>query len=192
MNIAVMWGKFRDGALQWRRGKKWYAYFPFLIWFAYVFFRHLTDPGYNSILGPLNLGIHEFGHLIFFPFGQFLSVLGGTLFQLFVPIYGVVNFYRQKNFFAIALCFGWLSTSFFDIARYVADARAMNLPLAAIFGNENVIHDWNYLLGRLGILRFDAIAAFFIRCLAVISMLVCFALGAWLLWQIKKHSLIEK
>lgn len=161
---------------------------PLLLGFFYILARHLFDSQYYDIFSPLNLGIHEVGHLLFSFFGRFLNILGGTIFQLFVPIFGMVNFYRQKDFFAIALCFGWLSTSFFHIAPYIADARAMNLPLVAPFGIENVVHDWNYLLNRMGILRFDAALGFFVKCLAVLSMIACFYSGGWLLWQMKKSS----
>jgi hypothetical protein len=95
------------------------------------------------------------------------------------------NFYRQKDFFALALCFGWLSTALFDVARYAGDARAMVIPLVAPFGggDEGVSHDWNYLLGQLGILEFDQAVAFVFRSLAVVSMLVALGGASWLLWQ---------
>src|SRR6266571_3511898 len=34
----------------------------------------------------INLPFHEAGHLIFSPFGRFLTVLGGSLGQLFMPL----------------------------------------------------------------------------------------------------------
>lgn len=121
-------------------------------------------------------------------FGQFIGIAGGTILQCLMPFIGVVNFYRQRDFFAITLCFGWLSTNLFDVARYVADARSMELPLVMLFGNENVIHDWNYLLGKLGILQFDTGIAFFIKILAVLSMLACLFCGGRLIWLMKKST----
>lgn len=181
-------GPFRIEAVEWCRGKNWKWRSVLLFWFVYILFRHLSNPVYTSIVGWLNLGIHELGHLFFSFFGQFICTLGGTIFQCLAPVIGIANFYRQNDFFAIAFCFGWLSTNLFDVSRYVADARAMELPLAVLFGNENVIHDWNYLLGRMGILQFDAAIAFFIRILAVLSMFVCFFFGGWLLWQMKRNG----
>jgi hypothetical protein len=175
-------------ASDWCSGKIWYARIPFLIWFAYVLARHLNNPEYSSILGSLNLGIHEFGHFVFSSFWMFLRVAGGTIIECAVPIFGVFNFYRQRDFFSIGLCFGWLSTSLFDVARYVADARAMNLPLVSPFGSEGTVHDWNYILSRLGLLQFDIAIAFFIKCTAVASMLICLGLGSWLILQMKKSS----
>lgn len=178
----------RSEALQWCRGKSWRARSLLLLWFAYIFVRHLANPMYNSIIGPLDLCIHELGHMIFSFFGKFIYMAGGTFLQCLMPFIGIVNFYREKDYFAISLCFGWLSENFFDVARYAADARSMELPLATMFGNENVIHDWNYLLGTLGILQFDTVVAFFIKLLAVLSMLVCLFSGGWLIWQMKKES----
>lgn len=180
---------FIGEAINWCRGKVWYWRLPFLIWFAYVLIRHLTNPMYNSILGPLNLGIHELGHLIFSLFGKFIGIAGGTILQCLAPLFGAINFYRQQGFFSIALCFGWLSTNLFDVARYVADARLMSLPLAAPFWSKDVIHDWNYLLSRMGLLQFDTVLAFIIKFIATLSMLACLVFGAWLIWQIKNGSL---
>jgi len=180
---------FINEAIEWCRGKGWHWRLPFLIWFAYVLIRHLINPMYNSILAPLNLGIHELGHLIFSLFGKFIGIAGGTILQCLTPLFGAINFYRQQDFFAIALCFGWLSTNLFDVARYVADARLMSLPLVAPFGSEDVVHDWNYLLSRMGLLQFDTALAFIIKCVATLSMLACLVFGACLIWQIKNGSL---
>lgn len=179
----------RENAIVWCRGKDWKLRLPLLIWFVYVLVRHLADPMYNSILAPVNLGIHELGHFIFSIFGQFISMAGGTILQLLAPLFLMINFYRQGDFFAITLCFGWLSTNLFNVATYIADARAMDLPLVMVFGNENVIHDWNYLLSKLGLLQFDTIIAFLVRFLAVLSMLVCLYSGGWLLWKIVKNQI---
>jgi hypothetical protein len=107
--------------------------------------------------------------------------------QLSAPLFGIFNFYRQRDFFSISLCFGWLSTNFFSIATYVADARKLELPLVTPFGGDNVVHDWEYILSRMNILQYDTLLATIIRCFAVVSMLVCFISGAWLLWQMYKH-----
>ena len=171
----------KDEAIEWCKGKNWMVRLPFLLWFFYVLVRHLSDPMYSSILGPLNLGIHELGHFIFGFLGQFLGVAGGTIFQLFVPIFAVFNFYRQNDFFSMTLSFGWLSTNLFSVATYVSDARALELPLVTPFGGDSVVHDWEYLLSTMNVLEYDTVIGSVFRVLAVISMLVCFIAGAWLL-----------
>lgn len=175
-----------DEVVNWCQGKKWWVRLPFLLWFAYVLFRHLLDPEYSSILGPINLGIHELGHFVFGFLGEFLSVAGGTLLQLSIPVFAIFNFLRQSDFFSIALSFGWLSTNLFSIATYVADARRLELPLVTPFGGDTVVHDWEYLLSTMNILQYDTVIAFVFRVMAVITMLFCFVSGAWLLWQMAK------
>jgi hypothetical protein len=180
--------ELRDDAIEWCRGKNWLVRLPLLVFFAYVLVRHLSDPLYTGILGPLNLGIHELGHFVFGFMGQFLAVAGGTLLQLIIPVFAVFNFYRQNDFFAIALSFGWLSTNLFSVATYAADARKMELPLVTPFGSDNVVHDWDYLLSTLNILQYDQLVGQLFRLLAVISMLVCFVLGAWILRQMAREK----
>jgi hypothetical protein len=42
----------------------------------------------------------------------------------------------------------WTGQALTDVAIYAADGRARALPLLA----EGLIHDWHYILGRLGLL----------------------------------------
>lgn len=173
---------FREDAIEWCRGRNWWVRLPFLIYFAYVLIRHLQDPMYRSILGLLNLVFHEMGHLVTMPLGEFICFLGGSLFQCFIPFVGMWNFlFRSKDYFAFALCFGWLSTNFFEVATYIGDAKAQALPLVG-FGVEPPQHDWHYLLGKMNLINQCEIIANGVRLLGVASMLVCFLLGGWMIW----------
>jgi hypothetical protein len=173
----------RAEAAVWCRGKNGFLRLPIVLWFGYIFVRFLTDPGYQSFLWPLNLGFHEIGHLLFGYGGKFLGMAGGTLLEFLAPFFGMIHFYRQRDFFSVALCFGWLSTALFSIARYAADARQMAIPLVSLSWSTEVTHDWNYLLGQAGLLPYDNVIAFLFRALASVSMLVCLASGLWLVWR---------
>jgi hypothetical protein len=142
----------------------------------------LTSNEYQSILYPLNLGIHEVGHLIFSFAGKFMNVLGGSLVEVAAPFAGMWNFYLQKDYFALTLCFGWLSTVLFSVARYAGDARAMELPLVSPFG-EAEGHDWNYLLGQMGILSWDHAVSWIVWASACLLMTVCLLVGGWIIWR---------
>ncbi|HOW43410.1 MAG TPA: hypothetical protein P5110_02825 [Candidatus Omnitrophota bacterium] len=182
-----------DEAAEWCRGKNWLARLPLLVYFVYVLFRQLADPVYTSVLGGINLGIHELGHLVFMPLGQTMGVAGGTILQLAIPVFAIFNFYRQKEFFGMALSFGWISTNLFYIATYLADARRLELPMVTPFGGDNVIHDWEYLLSEMNVLQYDTAIATGIRGVAVVTMLVCFTAGAWLLWKMAVNkNLVDK
>lgn len=174
--------RFLQEADDWCKGKNRIVRAPLLAYFVYVLARHLRDPLYTSALGALNLGIHELGHIAFGFLGQTLMIAGGTVLQLAVPVIAVFNFYRLRDYFAIALSFGWLSTNLFNVATYMADARRQELPLVSI-GGESVNHDWEYMFSAMNILQHDTSIAAIVRVLAVISMLFCFAAGAWLLWR---------
>jgi len=113
-------------------------------------FRLLLHPEAGSLMDNVDLPIHETGHLVFAPFGEFMQFLGGTLFQLIMPAAFVAYFVRRRDTHAASVALWWVAQSFWNISVYVADARAENLPLVG--GGE---HDWAYLLTRLGWLKFD-------------------------------------
>lgn len=168
-------------------GKNWaYGKFPFLrlfliLYFIYIFFNHLLKPEYTSIFGGINLGIHELGHLLFYPFGEFISVLGGSLFQVLVPVLSFWIFLRQEDYFALSLSACWLGTSLFNLALYIGDAGEMALPLVSPFAGEEIIHDWNYLLSRAGLLSLDNFLSFIVKIFAIFFMLSGILWGIYLL-----------
>ena len=110
----------------------------------------LRSPGAYRLLDSVDLAIHETGHLLFGPFGEFIGALGGTLFQIIVPTAFVVYFVRQGDRYAASVTLWWVAQNFWNISVYVRDARAQLLPLVG--GGE---HDWAYMLWRLGLLQHD-------------------------------------
>jgi hypothetical protein len=69
---------------------------------------------------------------------------------------------------------------FLPIATYMADARAQELPLLTVGDSDDVIHDWNYLFGRLGVLDHDTQIAHAVRVIGWIGMI---ATVAWMVWR---------
>jgi len=113
---------------------------PYVAWLVVAYEYHFLD--------GVNLLFHEAGHLFFGLFGRTLHFLGGSLAQLFFPAACVFHFLRQEKPFEAAVCGIWLSESAMYMAHYMADAKAMALPLVG-----GHIHDWNWLLGRAGLLE---------------------------------------
>lgn len=101
-----------------------------------------------GILDGANFVFHEGGHVLFAFFGQFLHVLGGSLTQVALPAACTAYFWRAGRRAAAAATLFWAGESLTHVAVYVADARARALPL---HGGDGVIHDWHFLLGRLGL-----------------------------------------
>ncbi len=65
-----------------------------------------------------------------------------------------------------------VAQNLWKVAVYVQDARAEELPLVG--GGE---HDWNYLLGRLGLLNQDRLIGDGIRLLGVLVYVWSCAMG---------------
>jgi len=110
----------------------------------------LRDPSTFRLLDHVDLAIHEAGHAFFQPFGEFVAFLGGTLFQLIIPLIFLVYFFSHGNRYAASVMLWWVAQNLWNISVYVKDARSLELPLVG--GGE---HDWAYILGELGILHRD-------------------------------------
>ncbi|MEX0893866.1 MAG: hypothetical protein WEB88_16985 [Gemmatimonadota bacterium] len=121
---------------------------------------YLWNPHRFGLLDHLDLAIHEAGHPLFAPLGTFMGMAGGTLLQLIVPAAFVVYFWQTGQRWSAFVVVFWLAQSLFNVSRYAADARAQLLPLV---GGEYVLHDWNWMLGRLGLLERDQQVAAAIR-----------------------------
>ena len=132
----------------------------------------LAHLGRGSLLDGVDLAIHETGHLVFAPFGEFVGVAGGTLFQLIMPLVFVGYFWRRGDRHAASVALWWVGQNCGHIAYYLADARAQELPLVG--GGE---HDWNYLLGRTGLLAHDQGIAHGVVALGVLLVLASATLG---------------
>lgn len=110
----------------------------------------------DSVLHLPDLVFHEAGHVLFSPFGRFMTVLGGSLFQMMVPLALAGAFLRQRDAFGAAVCTWWAGENLLDLAPYIADSRALQLVLlGGHTGAEVEGHDWEYLLTSLGWLQHD-------------------------------------
>src|SRR6185437_13761394 len=81
----------------------------------------LRNPDEYRLLDAVDLPIHETGHLVFAPFGDFLQVLGGSIFQLVVPAAFVIYFWRRQDRYAASVVLFWVAQNFWNIARYIGD-----------------------------------------------------------------------
>lgn len=140
-----------------------------------------------SFLHLVNLPFHEFGHLLFRPFGDFMTSLGGTLGQLLVPAICLgVLLVRTRDPFGASVALWWLGENLLDIAPYINDARAGELPLLG--GNTGHsapygFHDWEFILGETGLLHLDQTLARLSHFTGSLVMLAALAWGAMLLWR---------
>ncbi len=175
----------QDDVRDWSSDRIWWWRAPILAWCFYIAVRHMADPLYTSLFGGINLGIHEAGHLVLSFMPKLIMAFGGTLFQCAAPAVAAWLFLRQPDYFAVPFCGAWLADNLYGVAAYMGDARAMELPLVSVGGGE-ADHDWNYMLGALGLLNFDTALAAFVRAAAFILMAASIAGMAWVIWTIAR------
>ena len=171
--LARRWGD----AAAWAEGRAWQPRALLLVALAYLGWRHLTEPEYGGLFGGLTLGVHELGHLVFSPFGEWLGTAGGSLSQVAVPVAVAYGFLRQRDYYAIAVAGAWEGMSLCNLATYIADARAEELPLVSPFSGDPQ-HDWSYLLGSVGLLPQDHLIAGLVRLAAFVTLVASLGFGA--------------
>jgi hypothetical protein len=132
----------------------------FILYFGWI----ALDPMQGSFLDNVDLPIHEFGHLLFRPFGQFMMVAGGSLFQVIMPAIFLGYFVWKQSYYSGAIVLFWVGQSILNVWVYAADAVVMQLVLTSGFtGSEGSFHDWNYLLTTTGLINSTKIVAGIIR-----------------------------
>ncbi len=118
--------------------------------------------GWVPLLDSANLALHEAGHPLVGILSSRLGVYGGTIFQLAFPLAAAWDFRRRGHAPGVAACGVWLGENLLNVARYMADARAGELPLVG--GGD---HDWLEIFTRWGLLAHDTRIAGLTRVLAV-------------------------
>ena len=179
LNTACYVPETSDPMTLWARAA---LYVLFLVWglkFIFAGIDWQTIGG--SFMHSVNLPFHEFGHVLFGFFGRFMGILGGSLFQVMLPLVFVVAFSLQmRDNFAAAICLWWCGQNFIDVSPYIADAPHRDLPL--ILGMSESAHDWGNLLTMTNSLgSADAIATASFT-LGTLIMLVSFTWGGYILW----------
>jgi hypothetical protein len=148
-------------------------------WFAFV--RGVAVP----VLTYVDLGIHELGHLLTYPFPDLFTAMAGSLAQVLIPV-GLAAYFllRSRDQLGTALCLAWAGTSAQQVSMYVADAPYQRLPL---LGGE---HDWYYILGPEGFDALDraATVATSVRWLGLFLLVAGLAVCVWGLGRAETRS----
>jgi len=148
----------------------------FTVYFGWI----AIDPMQGSFLDNVDLPIHEFGHLLFRPFGEFLMVAGGSLFQVIFPAVFVGYFIWQRSWYSAAIVLFWVGQSILNVWVYASDAVVMQLVLTSGFsGSEGSFHDWNYLLTATGLLSSTKIVAGIIRLASTLVIITAGVLSVY-------------
>ncbi|MEP6769985.1 MAG: hypothetical protein ABJC61_15030 [Acidobacteriota bacterium] len=165
-------------AREWCAGRSWLWRAPLVLYFAWSGLRRVRDPPATDLFGGITLGVHELGHLVLGWAGRWPSVAGGSLAQVAAPVAAGWMLARQRDWFGITVAGAWLASSLFGLAAYVGDARAQELPLVGLVPDP--IHDWNWMLSRVGLLGWDSGLAALTRGLSWLIWGAAVIAGAWL------------
>ncbi len=124
----------------------------FLLIAAGYFGYCIATPGTWHLIDAANLIFHEAGHTLApaFIFGQWFNILAGSLLQVLVPFIVLLYFLNQGDLYSPGIVALWLGQSIVNVSVYASDALQQALPL---LGGDDVIHDWNYLLNSLGLVK---------------------------------------
>lgn len=159
--FAYLREMFRE---DWQFVSRWTVWAWIAFYTVFMAYAWMQRDGY-LLVDSANLIVHEGGHLLFGWLGPTMGLWGGTILQWLVPLLlaGYFCFQRQLAATGFSLFFffeNWLYT-----ATYMADARAMNLPLVSAGETDRVEHDWNAIFASLGVLQYDTTIALVVRVL---------------------------
>lgn len=133
----------------------------------FIIFQLLTSSPPWTFLDFANLGFHEAGHLVMTFFGQFVSILSGSLMQILIPLSILLYFYKTYQFFSCGFALFWLGESINNVSIYIGDATDMHLPLI----QDGLIHDWNWLLTTMNVLQYDYIFSSITSGIGILTMI---------------------
>lgn len=183
---AVLWARAHG------TGFDWTFRLVVLAGLGYIFFRGMSDPNLTGMRGnpvsAFDLGIHELGHFLFIPLGEFMTIAGGSLFQCLFPLLWLGACIWKRWHFAASMMLVWFAYNLFDVAMYAADARARLLPLATFSDDYDSAHDWYQILSRLDKLQYDTAIAHGLKVAGIVCglaglvsgfALVCIMFGKW-------------
>jgi hypothetical protein len=140
---------------------------PLLVLLGFFTLSHLAMRGAWVFVDNFNLLLHEAGHVFFVWAPDWLHILGGSIGQLFWPVFFAVYFwFWRRELFAVGVCTWWFGENLMNIARYMADAPVMLLPLVG--GGE---HDYNTLFTMWDVLHRSTAIANTTRAFGVAFML---------------------
>ncbi len=157
----------------------------------FIFMPMASNYVFDSIWHLINLPFHEFGHILFRPFGRLMTSLGGSIAQVLMPVICLVVFLiKTRDTFAATFTLWWTGQNFMDLAPYINDARSLTLPLLG--GNTGRtspygFHDWEFILQETKLLRYDQVLAKLADMCGTFLMILAFIWGGYILFKQYKN-----
>ncbi|MDP2181095.1 MAG: hypothetical protein Q8K99_00805 [Actinomycetota bacterium] len=161
--VAGLW----RGTLQWVVGL---AAVALLAYFTYA------RAGWVPFLSGVDLGIHEFGHMIFMWTPPIIVWLAGSVVQVLAPAGLAAYFAIRRDTFAAILMTAWTAQSLNNVSVYIYDATRLKLNLWGDDGSK-AGHDWANILTRLKLIPATDQIAYTVRGLSVVAFALAAALA---------------
>jgi hypothetical protein len=161
-----------------------------LLWTLCVlrFISHNQDiRGLYNPLWVVSHGIHEIGHWVTMPFGMWISVASGSLFQFLFPFVFIIAMVRSYDLHGAFVLFTWQAASLMNMAHYAGSAEYSDLVLSTPH-YITLYHDWVWMLSHLDAIDSARSVENFFYFLAWCSGLFSLfgqSVCLWFIWQRK-------
>ena len=172
----------------WMRCLLWAA---FCLWAVNLIALDYRDGGMGpTFLHRPLLIFHEAGHIIFMPLGEWISVMGGTLGQLLMPlVLAGALLITNRDPFGAAIGMWFLGVSLLDVAPYMFDALHPQLTLLNGQTGEAGGHDWIFLFSTMGLLPKAQLIGGLTHKLGALVIIAALSWAGWLLRQQYKRRI---
>lgn len=176
--------------MQYEKQKKFmplplWTYVCLWLFFVYLYVcivQFQVEQSSNLFIGGLyfvEFGVHEASHLAVAFLPSIFVAAAGSFGEIAFTLLIVFAAWKAKSYFAVIFGALWVALAMNSVGRYMADARAQQLPL--IGPGETVQHDWNFVFTQLGWLNADTIIGTAVRGLGDVIGLAALGFGLWLL-----------
>lgn len=162
-----------------------WLYIPLWIFFVYLYIQILffsAENSQNILLSGLyfiEFGVHEASHLVFFFLPSIITAAAGSIGEISFTLLIVFAALKARSYFAAIFGCLWVMLAMNSAGRYMADARAQQIPL--IGPGETVNHDWNYVFSQLGWLDLDILIGATVRSIGDIIGALALVFGLYLI-----------
>ena len=98
-----------------------------------------------GVLYLFTIGIHEAGHPIFrmvFMNNFFLTIIGGTVMELGVPLLAFFSFLHRKHEIQADVCLLLLAIACYSVGHYAGCSLD---PVISLLGGPEAVPDWDYM-----------------------------------------------
>ena len=164
------------------------VYLFFVLCLCYLTFSLATDYQNNTtrshcsfviwVIDTIDLFIHETGHLVFKLFGRFMEILGGSLFQVIIPLATVIVFARS-SLHSFPFTLYWTGQSMVNVSVYIGDAPYQRLQLIS----HAAIHDWRWLFDYTGMMEYAEDIAAGVNFVGLMTCIIGIGIGFYFIIQ---------